>query len=53
MSMEDYICSNFKYLKQIEADCCSYALYKCKRTGEVFDQFHDKCEGCKYDTEKD
>lgn len=41
-------CTNLKYWRKEEADCCSYALYRCKTNKrEVIDDFHIDYKCCR------
>lgn len=50
MHWEDYVCKHLKRLKDIQTDCYDIQQYKCKEFNCIFDEFHNKCENCKYDT---
>lgn len=50
MHWEDYICKYLVNLKPIQTDCYDIRRYRCTKFNCVFDEFHDKCEECEYDT---
>lgn len=52
MDYSDIICDYSEFLREVHTDCCDYKIYRCNKTGEIFDEFHDKCCTCKYDTSK-
>ncbi len=53
MDRSDYICEHLNYLKDRHYKEADVAVYKCKRINREFDEFHDICIECEYDSAKE
>ena len=53
MDRRDYVCDYLEYLREVQTDCCNYSLYECEKHNILFDEFHDRCVGCKDNTCKE